>query len=108
MMKFKKKLLQLDSDSEDNAEMADTNSFELYFKITIKIFKSGTDGVKFFKDSIQIGRHGITNLATGEIFGKISKDELEFHEVIGRGAAGVVQRAVYKPKGIQLALKVFF
>ena len=64
--------------------------------------------MKFFKDNLQIGKHGLTNLLTGETFGDMCPEDIEFLDILGRGAAGYVQRGVYIPKGIPIAVKVVF
>ncbi len=71
-------------------------------------FPSGSEGLKFFKDNLQIGKCGLVNTATGESMGNLAAEDIEFFEMLGKGAAAYVQRALYKPKNIALAIKANF
>ena len=57
-------------------------------------------------DDLNIGRQSLTNAMTGEVISSISPDDIEFYDILGRGAAGYVQRGIYKTKGLPLAIKV--
>lgn len=85
-----------------------TSLYQLLLLLNCTCFMKyrGSKGLKFLKDDLQIGKEGLTSIASGEIFAELLPEDIEFHDVIGRGAAGYVQRAIYKPKGISLAIKV--
>ncbi len=57
------------------------------------------------KEGIQVGRQGMKRNAQ-LIPDHIDFRDLEMGDVIGKGASGVVQRAVHKPSGLQLAIKL--
>lgn len=43
---------------------------------------------------------------TGKVLSIVDPSTLEVGEYLGKGASGYVQKAIYKPKNIPLALKV--
>jgi len=88
------KKLELDIGSDEEDPMSGSMSFEI-----------GAEGLKFIKENLQLGKHGLSNATTGEIFASIGPQDIEFFDIIGKGAAGVVQRAVHKQTGMQLAIK---
>eukprot|EP00829_Urostomides_striatus_P017094 TRINITY_DN5801_c0_g1_i1.p1 TRINITY_DN5801_c0_g1~~TRINITY_DN5801_c0_g1_i1.p1 ORF type:complete len:138 (+),score=25.47 TRINITY_DN5801_c0_g1_i1:33-446(+) len=92
-MKFKnKKKLKLDCDSDEG--MSGSMSFEV-----------GSEGLNFIKENLQLGKQGITNASTGEMFSSLGPEDIELYDVLGKGAAGVVMRALHKPTGNMLAIK---
>jgi len=87
-----------------------TNHYQLQHLLNCICFETcrGSEGLKFLKDDLQIGKQGLTSITSGEIFAELLPGDIEFYDIIGRGAAGYVQRAIHKSKGIALAIKVHF
>jgi hypothetical protein len=63
-------------------------------------------GIKMLKQEIKIGKEGVQNFKTGEFFGFINPEEIEFKEQIGYGAGGSVHLAAHIPSGTPVAIKV--
>ena len=59
----------------------------------------------FVKGNVAINETGVAMRDSPKTF-TVNPGELKVGELIGRGASSFVQRAVHKPTGIKLALKV--
>ena len=95
-MKHKRKM-NLQIDCEEVTEMEKSIFSEI-----------GNDGLRFLRHGLHIGPEG-TMTITGEVIPALlptSKGTLEVRDELGRGAACVVERGVYQPLDIQVAIKV--
>jgi len=68
-----------------------------------------SEGLKFIKDDIKVSKEGLSKISGGEELNKylaVKKEDLDFGDLLGVGAAGQVQQAVYKPLNVPIAVKV--
>lgn len=63
------------------------------------------EGEWFVKGSIAVSATGVIKRDSGKAF-VVDPEQLDFYDVIGRGASSFVQRAIHRPTGTRLALKV--
>lgn len=69
----------------------------------------GSDGLRFLKEGVHIGPQGVATI-TGQLIPALlptSKATLEVGERLGKGAACIVERGVYAPLNIPVAIKVY-
>jgi hypothetical protein len=92
-----KRKLNLQIECEDISEMEKSIFSEI-----------GNDGLRFLKSGVHIGPQGLASI-TGHLIPALlptSKGTLQVGERLGRGAACVVERGIYAPLGIPVAIKV--
>ncbi len=68
----------------------------------------GSDGLRFLRQDLHIGPEGVMKIS-GELIPALlptSKDKLAIGGELGRGSACVVERGVYSPLDIPVAVKV--
>jgi len=59
----------------------------------------------FVKEGIAIGPGGIGH-SPDDLQSQFKVEDFEMHEILGRGASCVCRRAVHKPTGVQMAVKI--
>jgi len=64
------------------------------------------DDEKFVKGRVAVFKTGVVMKDAPKAF-TVDPSTLELHDIVGRGASSVVRRAIHKPTGTPLALKVF-
>ena len=67
----------------------------------------GSDGLRFLKSGVHIGPQGIATI-TGQLIPNLlqtSKATLHVGQKLGKGAACVVERGIYLPLDISVAIK---
>lgn len=90
---FKSRGLSLD-EPEENNPLAQS----IYSQID-------RDGLKFLKDDIKVGKDGLTKGDNLTQIQSITKEDLEFFGLLGKGAAGQVVEGLYKPNNQRVAIK---
>ena len=88
-----------DEDNQGNGYRQDNSNFN-----TMSC-EFGTEGLKIIKENIQVSKHGLKNLTTGEFFGTFNPQDLRYIGELGRGACGLVLRALHVPSGVEFAVK---
>eukprot|EP00831_Metopus_contortus_P061574 TRINITY_DN53453_c0_g1_i1.p1 TRINITY_DN53453_c0_g1~~TRINITY_DN53453_c0_g1_i1.p1 ORF type:complete len:167 (-),score=24.95 TRINITY_DN53453_c0_g1_i1:21-521(-) len=93
MKKVHKWKVPMELGDECMESMDITNSYDL-----------NTSGITFKKEQIIVHKAGIINTKKGH---KVTIDPQDFSylEVLGKGACGIVQKALHKPTGILFAIK---
>jgi hypothetical protein len=64
------------------------------------------DADKFVKGRVAVFRTGVVMKDSPKAF-SVDPSSLDVYDVVGRGASSVVRRAIHRPTGTPLALKVF-
>jgi serine/threonine protein kinase len=100
--------LQLDMSAsiEDRTKIEASRQATNKHNLNYTSIEIGLESVIFKNENFSVGPKCIKNTSTGErLTCIIEPNDLEYGDFIGSGASGSVHLAVYKPKGIVIAIK---